>query len=329
MSNNQLEILDESFFNGLSMLKRISLSFNKLIHLDSNIFKDLKYLASVDLKENNFEIHLEILKLSFSSYAFVSLSGNTYFEMKSTKNIIVELGNHKYSSGTEAKNTSSEDINRSLFKTNFSNENLSHGNNFCLNTNLVEEFIFINPDKIENEIDLTLMRIKLVHPDTFHNMENLKSIDLSSNFLTNLDSKIFNGLQNLNSIDLSYNELDKKLDFRLFKGLKKLETVCLNDNFLTDLDYKTFQGLFCLKTIKLHNNYFVKSKIELILEYGVNFVSLKSESENNLELIVHPKLENYKIMEYIGSGGFGDVYRVECLTSREMYIKDINLDLKF
>jgi Leucine-rich repeat (LRR) protein len=85
------------------------------------------------------------------------------------------------------------------------------------------------------------------------NPENVKSLYLTYNNLTNLDKDIFSGLTQLQKLDLSKNKLTS-LDKELFSGLTQLQKLDLSKNKLTSLDKELFSGLTQLQKLYLWNN---------------------------------------------------------------------------
>ena len=120
----------------------------------------------------------------------------------------------------------------------------------------------------------------LINEKAFQNIETLKLIDLSHNFLEKIDSCIFTGTNCIEHINLWKNSLTH-LDEKTFHGMHHLKDIDLSRNKILKLSSLTFCGLENLEKIYLHDNEFNSGTLELCLEESVKFVSFKKNYQQN------------------------------------------------
>ena len=104
-----------------------------------------------------------------------------------------------------------------------------------------------------SDLPLDNRNITSISLETFQNLKNLLTLDLSVNQLTRIEIGTFANLTNLLDLNLSRNNL-AYLDDLLFKDLKSLEQFYLMDNRLVKIGLSTFNGLGNLKELDLSQN---------------------------------------------------------------------------
>ncbi|KAI8509775.1 hypothetical protein Bbelb_122030 [Branchiostoma belcheri] len=94
-----------------------------------------------------------------------------------------------------------------------------------------------------------------IQTGTFNPMQQLKTLHLSGNKLTNLRSDMFTGLGNLETLELDNNDMTD-IQTGTFNLIPQLGTLRLNNNKLTSLMIRSdmFTGLGNLEKLWLHNN---------------------------------------------------------------------------
>lgn len=99
---------------------------------------------------------------------------------------------------------------------------------------------------------------------TFHDFQQLKTLDLSRNLLSSLNSDAFTGLENiLTSLDLSQNRISNLAGAPL--TLVSLEKLDLSDNHLTEVSRNSFNMLVSLKHLNLSGNIHLSNLPNVVL----------------------------------------------------------------
>lgn len=119
---------------------------------------------------------------------------------------------------------------------------------------------------------------------TFHDFHQLKSLDLSRNLLSTLNTDAFSGLDNiLTSLDISQNRITNLAGPPL--TLVSLEKLDLSDNHLTDISRNSFNALVSLKHLNLSSNIHLTNlpnnilhKLEKLEVIDVSYAGVKSIS---------------------------------------------------
>jgi len=124
----------------------------------------------------------------------------------------------------------------------FSDNNITniHTNTFYGNNTHVLHLIFTGNNMV------------VLENDSFSNLPNLESLDLSNNVLEVIGEDAFRGLSELKSLDLSYNSL-RSLNPDIFNHIEGLESLLLEYNPINGLPDALFAGLTSLKTLDLTN----------------------------------------------------------------------------
>ena len=89
----------------------------------------------------------------------------------------------------------------------------------------------------------------------FQGLENLHSLSLRDNQITNLESGVFQGLHNLQGLEVSLNPISS-LEGGVFQGLGNLRYLYLERNEITEIRDGAFKGLNNLVALYLTNNAF-------------------------------------------------------------------------
>uniref|UniRef100_A0A8L7YLJ6 Uncharacterized protein n=1 Tax=Brugia malayi TaxID=6279 RepID=A0A8L7YLJ6_BRUMA len=103
------------------------------------------------------------------------------------------------------------------------------------------------------ELRLEQNQITYVPPRAFHNLHQLKRLDLSKNNIGNIGPRAFDGLKSLNSLVLYGNNISN-LPSEAFHGLSNLQLLLLNANKLQCLRRDTFSNLTNLNLLSLYDN---------------------------------------------------------------------------
>ena len=109
------------------------------------------------------------------------------------------------------------------------------------------------PDDLQS-LDLGLNGLTELPPGVFDGLANLTSLDLSDIYFHELPPGVFDGLTNLPSLDLDGKGLRRLLP-GAFDGLTSLQSLDLSDNYLTELPPGVFDGLANLQWLNLGHNY--------------------------------------------------------------------------
>jgi Leucine-rich repeat (LRR) protein len=82
--------------------------------------------------------------------------------------------------------------------------------------------------------------LKEIHQKSFENLENLKTLNLSSNQIEFLDKNAFKYLSSLRNLNLANNKL-RCLPENILMGTTKLNTIVINNNYLEFIDFHQFK----------------------------------------------------------------------------------------
>lgn len=135
--------------------------------------------------------------------------------------------------------------------------------------------------KLQNLQFLNASNNRLLGNVNFSGLNNLKTLDLSSNAIGNITAEKFQSMISLEKLYLNYaNIMSIKSD--AFKNLRNLVEINLANNFLSYIDPKTFKYLKKLVSIDLTNNNLVRIDLRMFLT-SFNTLSSVNLNENSIE----------------------------------------------
>lgn len=262
-SYNQIEKVSGSAFASASLMSRLHLSHNMIRSLEKNTFATMTMLDELHLDFNQLEA-IDIDLFTYNTLlARLSLNNNRLVRLECSA-----LMNLKY-----------------LNKIDLSVNKLDEFNTSCISGADLDLVIYNN--QLEK---LTLRKVASVHAS--HNkiqhiyiedgINNLKSLKLANNHLTNLTG-IFEHLSSLETLDLSYNYVGK-LNISTFAKLTNLEQLNLGHTNLSNINFGTFFHQKELKSLDISYNNLNKINFDVFLPYLKNLESLILDGNNLTEM---------------------------------------------
>lgn len=233
-SMNKLEtlVLDQNNFDSidktwraLANLKKINLSMNTLKLDASNVFAGLKNLKSINISCNKI--------LSIHSKAFQGL--DALEDLNLSGNNLQRLDPEVFSYVPNLKRL---DLSENELETEMSTSSISQR----LKTLVL---------KVKN---LRGSRLTSNKEGVFSCLEQLEYLDLSSNKISSVDSKMLKGLRKLKRLDLSENEIENVSLDAFSDAATTLEEINLKDNCLIDEMKDVLRHEFATIKISLNKN---------------------------------------------------------------------------
>ncbi|XP_036144288.1 protein artichoke-like isoform X2 [Monomorium pharaonis] len=241
----------------------------EILSLRANCFTELQFSPLMKEETSDFKKHYDIISkvifpklkiLDFSENIikttnFINLISNNLYFLDLHDNLIDSLSLHEKGNNLFALN-----LNNNNFNT------ISHQDNLCLSMvglkNLHYLSVFNNNIKIIHSnafqdngkllyLNLSSNYINYIYPDTFANLQYLKTLDLSINELENVP-QISKKIE-LNSLYINYNDITK-LFSHSFVQMPKLTTLLLGQNNIDEIEVNTFADLFNLEELDLSKN---------------------------------------------------------------------------
>ncbi|XP_033127435.1 uncharacterized protein LOC117125143 [Anneissia japonica] len=240
---NCLRTFNLTIFNGLSSpkIKVLNLTGNDLYSLPSNLFERLEYLTNLQVADNN----IQAWKQSFFYYAttleVLNLAGNSLDNLD--KNMFSRQQRLRV---LNLSRNRIEDVKESLLDImTLESLDLSSNNIRKLPTNLLSaplqlKEIFLSGNLLNSTpefafylnleiIRLDENRITGMYNGDFDKLRMLTQLDLSKNYIREVQVDAFSGATSLTSINLRRNEL-QTLPTELFRRLQQLVTLDLREN---------------------------------------------------------------------------------------------------
>lgn len=147
--------------------------------------------------------------------------------------------------------------------------------------------VFKDPAQSIQEIHLKNNSISVLSPGLFANLVQLQTLDLSINQLTStwINRSTFKGLIRLVFLDLSSNKITK-LESEMFSDLYSVQILNLRHNALENIDANTFSSMTNLHKLLLSHN-----KIKYLDAYSLNGLSVLASLslDNNVLTGIHPE----------------------------------------
>lgn len=232
-------------FSDLTSLRHLDLSYNKMSRIDAGTFKSLTSLNVLQLHHNEIE--------SIAEDAFASL-----FDLQTlvlSHNHLTRLDSLPFS-GLKSLNSLAIDNNRL--------ESL-HDNLFGNVTSLFE-------------LNLAGNKLRLV-PGSIEKLNNLRSLDLSYNLITDISNTSYQGIEQLYGLNLECNRIGN-LTKGIFSDLPSLRILNLAKNNIASIAQGTFDDVPDLHALRLDSNkisdvngLFSNLRYLLMLNISVNRIS--------------------------------------------------------
>ncbi|XP_076280949.1 uncharacterized protein LOC143209346 isoform X1 [Lasioglossum baleicum] len=213
LRNNVLTKLSKETFKGASNLKELSLSFNHLTELDDDCFV-------------GFEDSLNILELSFA-FATDVFPQRALRPLSSLLWLVLDNNNF-------------QTIEATAF---YSFQELRYINLESNRLHYLPERIFLSSVHPElRDVKLGYNFLEAIPEFSFHNLTELKSLDLTGNRIKVLASESIVDCPKLVTISLAYNRIFK-MERNAFYGLPSLRFLHLEFNKLTSLDLEAISEI--------------------------------------------------------------------------------------
>ena len=260
-----------AFYGSCSSLQYLLLSNNQVDKATANDFENITYIRSLTLKSNklvNFQsFHGSNILMSRASEVLLSSNELTVIDARTFEGFDILYRIHIYENKVKKFSITSSDVPRLA--------------EIYLYENEMEEFPkFYGVMNNLKYLVLSHNQISYISPESFENITNLESLDLSQNELMEIEINV--AYSDLSSFDLEDNRLSSMPRFvgNYTKPLKLM----LRNNRLTPAGVLDF---------KAHSNISSDGLLELDLAENLDLV-------NNLSQIMNYLFKSFPRMEYLG-----------------------------
>ncbi|XP_022915174.2 chondroadherin-like [Onthophagus taurus] len=274
--------------NGKEKITVVRLNEKNLTVLEDNMFKDMRNLRKIDLKQNsipdlNSEIFQDIPQVTFIFLDYNRLQiikENTFGEIPRLQNLyishnnleIIEAGafNFPHLQVLDLTNNAILNISKDAFRVNSTIYNLNFKNNKVKNISFIQNLYNLSI------LDCTSNCIKDIDENTFENAKKVSDFVCMNNQIENLE--FLKHLRMLTNLDLSNNSI-KTLPVTTFLNLKKIQKIILRKNEIEVIPTGAFAELYDLSEISLADN-----KIKTIGEvFGLPKLKTLNVKNNRLQ----------------------------------------------
>ncbi|XP_063706940.1 chaoptin isoform X2 [Culicoides brevitarsis] len=275
LSGNNITSLPEKIFSAFDSLKILSLRDNKFLkivptelfmalqptlhkldltgdNMPSLILQDLRRLRNLRSlaisrlagqsigPEDFLEYGYELEDLKIYKAGLKSIRNNAFREIRTIKRL--DLSENNINS---IENDAFKEVGHSLLSL-----RISRG--LSMDTVPVAAFKAL---KSLEELDLTNNRLSKVPDTSFHNLKNLRVVEMHDNMIDQLSKGTFQGdlHHNLEIVSFAFNSI-RHVSQHTFVDLKSLKKVRLEDNKIERIERKAFMNLDKLRTINLRGN---------------------------------------------------------------------------
>nr|XP_039252706.1 leucine-rich repeat-containing protein 15-like [Styela clava] len=246
LANNSIETIPKAVFENNKDLERIDLSVNLITDISQQAFAGLTKLTYLKLDNNRITgIQSGTFSILAASLQFLSIQNNQLAS--------IDIGQFNGLKNLETLNLKDNRISHIDGSAFFS---LNSINELYLDGILIREFTNNMFDGLENLEILSISNNEHFDklPDGFgKNFRNLRTLNISSNNLGNLNSDSFDDMKKLEKLDLGNNSLTEVSE-ALFLKNTYLTFIDLSHNYIEDIPKETFQHLRQLMTLLLQNN---------------------------------------------------------------------------
>ncbi|XP_037921990.1 chaoptin isoform X3 [Hermetia illucens] len=256
LHDNRIEQVTKGTFQGdiHSKLEEISFKFNSLKSISQHTFFDLEALEKLHLDDNKIEKIERRAFMNLDRLEILSLRGNKLNSLseESFQNLPeLEILDMAYNSLT----TFAFDYFDQVGTLSSLNVNVSHNNIKILMIN--NSWTGRDGGMVHSNIkilDLSHNNVSVIHPGYFKPVEmSLTHLHLGYNNLTNATRDVFGNMPQLNWVDISHNFI-REVDFDAFKNTKKLQVLYLQYNRMTDMPMDIFKPVQELRVVDLSHN---------------------------------------------------------------------------
>lgn len=246
--NNNLTHLYAEWFKGIDNLEVLTFNNNFLTEIDSNLF----------FPKISFDASLKLFNISnndqLNETKSIKVSAN-YVDISNTNSIICYIGNNVKIMYAHHNRIPSTGILSDIL-----NENLTE---LYLANNIIDSADFLkNLTRLET-IDLSFNFIKNINAQTLSGLFSLKKLILSHNKIKAIDFRFIDHTPNLEYMDLSSNQLGGT--FKLKSKANNLMKLYIAGNNFTSFDITIKKTAPNLKVIDLNDNSFNCSELTTII----------------------------------------------------------------
>lgn len=305
LDNNNLTVLLNNTFSGISSITLIRLDNNNISEIESNAFGNLifnknPYRLTPDSKRTQYNsLYLnknQLEKIHKETFSKI----RNIVELRLDRNKISEIHPSSFNGlafhpkeGTQRKNILHLNENRLKFISKGIFSNVTHLLVLKLDNNEIENIeskSFINLQTLVH-LDVSYNSLVDIDAYTFMGLENLEILNLTNNKLLNLNHDSFFGLNNLQHLLLTENKI-QNIPVGTFQNSPSLRSLQLGNNHISDFKVGSFSNLNKLQFLNLsHNKFFSINEVVLfplqsltLLDLDDNFLSNMNYSSLTLHL---------------------------------------------
>ncbi|XP_047997024.1 chaoptin-like [Leguminivora glycinivorella] len=277
LSHNVIRDLDSSSFGSLFRLKQLNLAFNEIDNIPDGIFVNVTSLEELDLSNNSISKLNNNTFSSLSGLKVLKLANNKIIDLDGALNSLKFL-KHLYLGGNQIQNIDMQSLKMvddlETFDVSGNNlENIAsdmlarHWHYSDINSKCRIILSNNNLVSLPNATSETLIR-RLEEEKNNRSLNHIQTkLDLSKNYITNIEFYAFRYILYLTSLDLSQNRLT---DFVVHaEDLKHVKWLNLSNNYIRNLNYESFLLMDHIENLDLSFN-----QLENVPD--PNFLSIKS-----------------------------------------------------
>ncbi len=214
---NEISIIEENAFQGLSSLEELNLVSNRITHLPAGVFRHLTKCTVLKLYHNQISV--------IEENAFQGLSSLQVLRLDDNQISVIPDGAFTGLSNLQELSLYQNEISDATFRA-------------CMN---------------KVSLDLDQNQISEIAYGPFLGLENLSTLDLGSNKISEIPDGAFSGLSSLYQLFLYENQISGVSD-GAFTGLTTLLDLYLDQNQISGVSDGVFAGLINLRLLNLDQN---------------------------------------------------------------------------
>ncbi|XP_063783069.1 leucine-rich repeat-containing protein 17 [Pseudophryne corroboree] len=260
LARNRFRIVKNNVFSRFQNLKSLDLQQNEITKIENNAFFGLKRLSTLLLQHNRIKILSEEIFIHMPRLNYLRLYDNPWdcnCELESLVTLLQVPRNRNFGNyancetPTELKDQKLKQITPEVICQDEGDNGQPkplHGKKITkpsIGSTLCHTYLYPIAT-----LDCRRKELQEVPTDI---SPDITKLDLSSNKIRRLQSKVFIEIPNLEILNLSNNEMEF-IDPAAFSGLLNLQELDLSYNNLTNLKYRVLEDLYFLKKLWLRDN---------------------------------------------------------------------------